>query len=212
MKKTIFTLAALALSVTAAKASISLGSNAFNNAPGIAAGDIAYFIVDINGTGFASLSNASVPFTEGESLSSISAFGGGDFAFLPNNADFSGKKTATSLGATVLISGGFAGVNLSNGITTGDKFAAVVFSNSNATVLRGDTYTVWTDPTWVIPADGSSLTFSTTNGAALKAITSTSTALFSGTVTLTAVPEPSSFAALAGFAVLGLAASRRRRA
>ncbi len=208
MKKTVSLFAALALSVTAAKASISLGGNAFNNAPGISAGDVAYFIVDINGTGFSSLSNASVPFSVGESLASVSAFGSGNYAFLPNNADVTGKKTATLLGSTVLLSGGFASVALANGISTGDAFAAVVFSNSTTTALANDTYTVWTDPTWVIPADGSSLTFSTTSGAALKAITSTATATFTGSI----VPEPSAFAALAGLAALGFAASRRRRA
>ena len=65
------------------------------------------------------------------------------------------------------------------------------------------------DMSWAAPADGG-------NTYALNLISTD----FGGSVApsalratlVTAVPEPSSFAALAGFAVLGLAASRRRRA
>ncbi len=195
MKKLLTTLGLAALSVTAAKATVTLNGIAFLNAPAIALNDVAYFIVDINNTGFTSIS-----FTPGESLTTVASYG--DYALL-------GSKTATALSTNITLSGAFSGVALSNGVSVGDRFAAVVFSNSTTTALSGDTYTIWTDPTWVIPADGSTLSYQASpTGSNFKQLGTTSSAVITGTV----VPEPSAFAALAGLAALGFAASRRRRA
>lgn len=198
MKKIIATLGLIALSGAAAQASVTLNGVAFLNAPQIAVNDVAYFIVDVNGAGF-----AGITFTAGENISLASAYAdAASYVVL-------GTKTASLAGANTILSGAFAGVNLADGVSTGDRFAAVVFSTSSSTAIAGDTYTIWSDPTWVIPADGSTLSYQgTPTGSNFKQLGVSASPILSGVV----VPEPSSFAALAGFAVLGLAASRRRRA
>jgi hypothetical protein len=86
------------------------------------------------------------------------------------------------------------------GVDEGDTFAIIVFENSTTTVTAGDTYRIWSDGSWDVPADGLTETF----GTELSQVTTA--ANFSGTV----VPEPSTFAAFAGLLALGFVMVRRR--
>lgn len=191
-------LKALIVSATicvASKASVTFNGVAFLNVPSIAAGDVAYFIIDVNNTGF-----ENITFNIGEDLTTAAAYG--DYFLL-------GSKIATAAGDNVILSGAFANTALSDGITTNDRFAAIVFSNSSTSAQAPDTYTIWTDPTWVIPADGSTLSYQgTPTGANFKQLGAASAPIFTGVI---AIPEPSSFAALAGLVVVGAVATRRRR-
>ena len=198
MKKLLTTLGLVALSATAAKATVTLNGIAFLNAPQISVGDVGFFIVDINNTGFSSIS-----FTEGEILSSAASYG--DYVVL-------GSKSATALSTNVTLSGAFSGIALANGVTAGDRFAAVVFNSSTTSAIGGDSFTIWTDPTWVIPADGSTLSYQASpTGANFKQLGASSLPTITGTVSGGVIPEPSAFAALAGLAGLGFAGLRRRR-
>ena len=109
-----------------------------------------------------------------------------------------------------------AGIALSGGVSQGAQIAIIWFPslqssaiNDAASATFGTSYGVYTNPAWVIPADGSTVSFSVETAAIGGGI---SDALTRANQTVGFVPEPSSFAAFAGFAALGLAASRRRRA
>ena len=111
-------------------------------------------------------------------------------------------STTTNIGTVVAGSTLYLGIF---DVASGSPFSSV--TDSTARVILSD-------PTWIAP------TFNTSPGSQTVELTSNTTAVFGNytfgagnqTIGLVAVPEPSSFAALAGFAVLGLAASRRRRA
>jgi hypothetical protein len=115
--------------------------------------------------------------------------------------------TAVNASGTSL-SGGVAGVNLINGINTGDQYAVLVFNTSTTTTVAGDTYRLWRASDWLVPADSASIGYSTTPSVAnYTQIRDASFLLGSGTV---AVPEPSS-ASLLAIGVAGLVALRVRR-
>ena len=111
------------------------------------------------------------------------------------------------------LSATFTQTNNSN-ITAGSQFALAItlladntdyVSSLNEVIL---TDTSWTAPTFVFLADPI-ISFELTNSTtALKG----SYSFNGGNQVLTIIPEPSTYAALAGVAVLGLAALRRRRA
>lgn len=197
-------LAAIAVSaVSVSSATVSFSSSAFSNAPGISTGDVAVLLI---------AESASADFSQLNLIAGTSITQSASYGDLFTVA-LGTSKTAIGT-TTVLVSGAFNGISLTNGVDAGDKFAFVVFRNSTSTsnVLEGDTYTIWTDPTWVIPADGSNLQFQAApTGLNFKQMTSTSSAAFTKTVATTAVPEPSSFAAFVGLAAVGFASTRRRR-
>ena len=92
--------------------------------------------------------------------------------------------------------------NLGGNVSTGNEIGLLVFSTSTGSATASDTYTIWTND-WLVAADGSNL--SLTGGGPF-----TGASFGSGSVT--AVPEPSTFAALAGLCALGAVMVRRRRA
>jgi len=120
----------------------------------------------------------------------------------------SGDDSSVNLGATTN-----ANVLANTLISLG--FFDIAASASFGTVTGATAYAVLTDPSWIAP------TFSTSPGAVTVSFTNNTVASF-GTFSRTgandvitlkgsAIPEPSTYAAFAGLAVLGLAASRRRR-
>jgi hypothetical protein len=118
-----------------------------------------------------------------------------------------GSTAVNSSGTS--ISGGITNLNLANGITTGDQYAVLVFDASTTTTIAGDTYNIWRASDWLIPADGSTISYSNTPaaGGPYQQIRTADYLLGSGTV---AVPEPSS-ASLLAIGVAGLVALRIRR-
>ena len=88
--------------------------------------------------------------------------------------------------------------------TAGLSFGILVFENQTSLVgaEAGSTYQFFTDASWIVPADGGSSAF----GTAFTQLSNVSSA------SLSVVPEPSTFAALAGLCALGAVMVRRRRA
>lgn len=90
-------------------------------------------------------------------------------------------------------------------------FLSVTFLADNSTYRVTSDEIVLTDPSWLVPSlvlVGDPIAFSfTPSTSAVKGVFSFSPA---GS-TISAIPEPSSFAAIAGLSVLGLVAARRRR-
>lgn len=114
-----------------------------------------------------------------------------------------GSLTPGASGATdplTLASGAFAD------LTTGDQLAVVWFPNltfsSSFSFVSGASYGLYTinsSSAWQVPADGASFEVKVPNGA-MASFTAVS-----------AIPEPSTYAALTGLAALGLAGWRRRK-
>ncbi len=200
MKKLIAALS-IAVSATVAQATVSFTGVAFLNVPGIAVGDVGIFLIDTSdtgSTGFDVWSPTSI--AAGASLSNMATYGDTFYALM-------GTKTATAAGANVTLAGGISGIPLANGVGQGDRFAVVTFDSSTTVAIAGDTFKIWTDPTWIIPADGSTLGFQGSVTTGVKQLGVSATPVATGTV----VPEPSSFAAIAGLMAVGFAATRRRR-
>lgn len=208
MKKLIAALS-IAVSVTVAQATVSFTGVAFLNVPGIAVGDVGIFLIDTTdtgSTGFDVWSPTLNSIAEGANLSSPATYGDGGYVLM-------GTKTAAAAGANITLPGGIAGIPLSNGVGQGDRFAIVTFDSSTTVAIAGDTFKIWTDPTWIIPADGSTLGFQGSVTTGIKQLGASATPVATGSVISAApVPEPSSFAALAGLIAVGFAATRRRRA
>ena len=100
-------------------------------------------------------------------------------------------------------------IDLSNGISTGDEFAFLLFNTSTTTTIAGDTFSIYRANDWLIPANATTFSFSATPtaGASYQTINATSYLIGTGTV---AIPEPSS-ASLLALGVAGLVALRARR-
>jgi hypothetical protein len=136
------------------------------------------------------------------------------------------KGDISSFGVDGVLNAATGNLNFTGNWGQNDAISLLWFptlTTSNDALVGGASYGLYTNSSaidgsgaWITPADGSSnynLLFYTTNGEQLAAgSNSPSSGRATLTVTGAAIPEPSSFAALAGFAVLGLAASRRRRA
>lgn len=195
---------ALAATSVSSYATISLSGTALLRTPGTAAGDAGVVLVDLIGQGF---SASTISFVAGESISIAESYGQ-SFALITPVKTFGGNASNWAFNASTPVEG----VTLGGQLGQGDRFAIVTFSLSTTVALAGDTFTVWTDPLWVIPADGSGFTFSATPGTGIiPQLGASSVPLFTGIVSGSAVPEPSSFAAIAGLGILGAVVTRRRR-
>jgi hypothetical protein len=182
------------LIATIASANVTFNGTALLNTPGLAAGDVGILLVDNSNSGFSSIS-----IRAGSSLTSSSTYG--DFSALTSG-------TASTIFGGTSLALPLSNYSLPSVANTGDKFAILVFSTSLTTAIGGDTYKIWTDSSWVIPADGSTTSFQITPANGFFT-TLTSASSFNGTVS--AIPEPATYAALFGLGVLGMAAFRRRR-
>lgn len=189
MKKNILLFAFLALPV-ASYAAFTINGTALQNATNLFAGDVGVYIVSNDGTPFSSLTSLS----DGLSLTDSTTYGSSFSVF-----SLSSTNTVQNVfGSLILGSGVSTDLNV-DGINTGDAFGVVVFSNSTTNTSAGDTFYVYTNAGWTVGNDGDfdfPADYDTFSGA------STST----GTV----VPEPSSFALLAGVFGLAWVMVRRR--
>jgi hypothetical protein len=88
------------------------------------------------------------------------------------------------------------GLNLTGNISSGNDYGLIWFSTGSTTLGTSDTFGF--QDLGNLPSDAATISPGTTPGLALNAIT--------------AVPEPSTFAALAGLCALGAVMVRRRRA
>ena len=193
MKKFISTLALTALSVSAAQATVTLSGTALLNAPGLVLDQEFAVLVDNDGLGFGTLTSL------GAGLSTTdSATYGANFSWVSG-----GDVTPLSSFSVATVN---ESITLGSGIDASDSFALLVFAASDGTTTASDSFAIWTDVSWLLPSEGAVSTF---GGSGVLSQLSDA-ADFGGSVS--AVPEPSTFAALAGLCALGAVMVRRRRA
>ena len=170
-------------------AAIGISGTSLNNATTLADGQVAAYLVSTDGSSFGDLSSL----TAGLSITDSATYGG-SFAFV-------GDATASFFfGATTLASG--ITFDLTGGIDAGEAFAVLVYNASTTNTVVADSFQIWTAGDWTVPSEGALNSF----GSDFTTLSAGSS--FSGSV----VPEPSTFAALAGLCALGAVMVRRRRA
>jgi hypothetical protein len=216
MKKSYIVISSIValFSALAANAGISIGGTALLKVPNISVGDVSYFVIDENASGFANLGSIN-PSTSTFVPGTI--YAGTAFTVASDNFGSSftivGSKTAASSFGSISVGAAYPGIGLANGVDSGDSFAIVVFETSTTSAVANDIYRIYTDPSWVIPADGQTVNFAATGSGTFLQLGTTATPAFTKSVaSTTVIPEPSTYSALAGVAVLGLAGLRRRRA
>jgi len=103
---------------------------------------------------------------------------------------------------------------LGDGIVAGKQFALLWFPSltEGDIPVGGESYGFYTDASWLVPVDGALESYAYENDhPAVGGSIPSSTGLANRIVPGGAIPEPSSFAAIAGFGMLGFAAMRKRR-
>lgn len=191
MKKTNYIYALALISMCPLGASTFLSGTALTNLESSDVGRVGAYVISTDGSPFSSIS-----LTEGASITDGASYGS-SFAFVNTNTvvDFFG--IGLNSGGEVVYTGG---------VTAGDSFAVVLFGTSSSTAIAGDTFEIYSDSSWILPADtGANTNF----GVAYNAINTSATGPVA-TNTVSPVPEPSSFALIAGCFGLALAVVRRR--
>jgi hypothetical protein len=198
MKKVfISTVCSLAV-ISISSAAISISGTALNNAPGVNAGNFGALLIKNDGSAFDSSIFSSV--LEGGDLTNNSTYGIGYTLLGTNFAQ--DINIPIPLGTLLEYSvANYSPTSGASGGSVGDNFAVLVFEASTVSATAGDGLLLFTDASWVVPADPSSSNF----GNEFTTLT-TSASPVSGTV----VPEPSSFALLAGCFGLAWVMGRRR--
>jgi hypothetical protein len=156
---------------------------------GLADTDLAVFIVSLDGS---SIEGSDFGLTADDDLTSSASYGANFQIIATTNAVafFGSTSVATTTNVT-----------FSGSLGQGDPFAILTFSGNSTTAAAGS-FNVWSDASWDMPIDGITENF----GTELVQIGAVGPGSL-GTV----VPEPSSYAALAGLLALGCVALRRRK-
>ncbi|MGJ8638867.1 MAG: PEP-CTERM sorting domain-containing protein [Opitutaceae bacterium] len=171
---------------------VTLSGTAAINATNFAAGNSSFVIVDTAGDGL-DFSTTSVG-----AVLSAGAFFGNDYIASYNDV-------VSAFGAITINGAGIIDIeSVSNNVDAGDTFFIVAFgsqSGDNITVQAGDTFDILAGGNWQLPsANGATLDYN----AGIAQIDGANGSAF------TVVPEPSSYAALAGVLALGCVVARRR--
>lgn len=163
-------------------------------------GTLVLFLSDTLQNGFGTLSAGSL---------NVGDYLNGDNQILARaviDSGFNGTGTTSgTTGAITLAGGSFPQ------LTTGDPVAVAWFvglTGSSFSLSSGASYGLFTDSGWTVPSGGSTVDFPFLTSASGHG--SYSDTLGRATLTTTAIPEPSTYAASAGVAMLALAFYRRR--
>jgi len=162
-------------------------------------GGLALLIADADGLGFGDIAPGGI--------AQYDSVGSGDVVV-----------ARYTFAADGIINGNASGVDLT-GFDAGDQLAIYWFptlTSGDSSVTAGTSYGRLTDATWVTPSDGGDV-------GPYQVISFTNQGVFSSNATtlnvtdaqsqadLNVVPEPGTYAAMAGLAVLGFVAMRRRK-
>jgi hypothetical protein len=226
MKHTFVALLAGMLFASSAEATVTLQFNgSFNtgilsnlaNAAGTVSNGMRWgVIISTADASFAGSGTNYDAYAAGVTSSGFLSFGGGvtDDYYIPGTltadssalleGDFTtagGNGSIVDDLAGIALTGDLAGLGLGAGITSGDRFALIWFSDN--TSLDGSSYGLITDPSFVIPSNGALQDY----GAAFAGPDSIRPA--NNTFGATVIPEPSRMMLL-GFGLVGLFFRRRR--
>jgi hypothetical protein len=195
------------LAVASASATVTISFNAdsllTSGGAAEATTTLAFLVADAGGDGFGAINAGTI--------NQYDIVGSGDV--IVSRFDFSG------LGTPGIIAAADSGIVL-DGFTAGSQLAIVWMTGlttGSASVANGQSYGLLTDASWVAPSDGFvSETYQVISASALGFFAPNATTLAVSDVqsqaSFTVVPEPSTFAALAGLCALGAVMVRRRRA
>ena len=178
MKSKLFYFLALAVLPVALFGSASIFGTALVNVAGVADSDFAVVLVDTSGSSFNTAALATL--AANADLTSSSTYSGFEVLVTTTAASnfFSNDIVVAINAATFNV--------VSSTVASGDFFGILTFSGGSTTSVAATTYEIWTDATWVIPADGATNTFSNSELAQLDSVSAGST----GTVDTAEEPTP----------------------
>jgi len=178
MKSKLFYFLALAVLPVALFGSASIFGTALVNVAGVADSDFAVVLVDTSGSSFNTTALATL--AANADLTSSSTYSGFEVLVTTTAASnfFSNDIVVAINAATFNV--------VSSTVASGDFFGILTFSGGSTTSDAATTYEIWTDATWVIPADGATNTFSNSDLAQLDSVSAGST----GTVDTAEEPTP----------------------
>jgi len=113
-----------------------------------------------------------------------------------------GSASVNTAGTNGALVSGDLTFDLGGNVATGNEIGVLVFSSSTTSAINEDTFSIWTND-WLVGADGSNLSLTGTGAPYMGG-----TPAGYGVV----VPEPSTYAMLAGALALGYVMVRRRKA
>ena len=186
----------LLASISIANAAVTISGTAIRDAggddAGITSGDFAVFVLSLDGS---TIEASDFSITEGDDLTASATYGA-NFQIIDTTA-------ASAFLGTVSV-GTTSALTLGSGVDTNDYFAVLTFGSASTTAAAGS-FSVFTDGNWQLPADSVTVTF----GTEIAQLTDVGPNTIGSVI---AVPEPSTYAALAGLCALGAVMVRRRRA
>ena len=137
----------------------------FANAAGVVTNGMQWgIVVDTAGNGFANATANYDPYPAGVATPGFLSVGGTltDDYYIPGTLTLDASSVVegdfTTSGGQGAIADDLQNVPLANGVASGKAFALVWFSNN--TSINGSRYGMLTDPSFVVPGDGSSGDFS----------------------------------------------------
>tara|TARA_B110000208_G_scaffold165490_1_gene203723 strand:+ start:524 stop:1105 length:582 start_codon:yes stop_codon:yes gene_type:complete len=185
----------LLASISIANAAVTISGTAIRDAggddAGITSGDFAVFVLSLDGS---TIEASDFSFTAGDDLTAGATYGA--------NFQIIDTTGASAFLGTVSV-GTTSALTLGGGVDTNDYFAVLTFGSASTTAAAAGSYSVFTDGDWKLPADSVTVTFGT-EIAQLTNVGPNTTGIV--------VPEPSTYAALAGLCALSFVLVRRRRA
>ena len=175
--KCLFYFLALAVLPVALFGSASIFGTALVNVAGVADSDFAVVLVDTSGSSFNTAALATL--AANADLTSSSTYSGFEVLVTTAASTFFNNDIAVAINAATFNV-------VSSTVASGDFFGILTFSGGSTTSDAATTYEIWTDATWVIPADGATNTFSNSDLAQLDSVSAGST----GTVDTAEEPTP----------------------